>query len=103
MDQWSARDDRPYFREGRSAYVWWIFFLVLVLAAGATAYYFGSQRELLGLPPLASTQPRSEVPPPAEPKSEPPQRSEAGPAESAKALPSLENSDALMRETVSGL
>jgi Protein of unknown function (DUF3014) len=108
MEQWSARDDRPYLREGKSAaLVWWIFFLVLALAGGGAAYYFLQKRDLLGgWSPFAS-QPASE--PAAKPVAEAPPPEPAAPpdtaaaTEPAKALPSLENSDGLMRETVSGL
>jgi hypothetical protein len=107
MEQWSARDDRPYLRESRTAYVWGAFFLVLVLAAGGAAYYFLGKRDILGLPQLASTERASEAPPPADAKPEP--RSAEAPsgegpsAEPRMPLPSLEQSDALMRENVSAL
>jgi len=103
MDQWSARDERPYLREPRTASLWWAFFLVLAAAGGGAAYYFLHQRDLLGPAPLASSTPAPEAKAPADAKSEPPQPPAAAPAEQAKPLPSLENSDALMRETVSGL
>lgn len=107
MEQWSARDERPHFREPRTAYLWWLFFLVLALAAGTAMYYFWGKRELLGLPPLTSSQPASQAAPPAAApaakSAETPAPPDAAAAEPAKALPSLENSDALMRETVSGL
>jgi DUF3014 family protein len=106
MEQWSARDDRPYLREGKSAaYVWWIFFLVLALAGGGAAYYFWHQRDFMrGWSPFASPEPASEpTPKPAAAEPQPPAPSDVAAAEPAKALPSLENSDALMRDTVSGL
>lgn len=107
MEQWSVRDDRPHFREGPSpAWLWLIFFLVLASVAGAAVYYFWAHRELLGLPP-ASPQTASEpAPQAAAAKPEPPAAqpdTDTAEAEPAKALPSLENSDGLMRETVSGL
>jgi Protein of unknown function (DUF3014) len=110
MEQWSSRDDRPYLREEQpqGTYLWWIFFLALVLAAGAAIYYFWGQRELLGFAPVTPA-----PPPPAEAaasapvaKAEPappPAAPEPAPAEPAKPLPSLEQSDGLMREAVSGL
>jgi DUF3014 family protein len=104
MEQWSAHDDRPYLREPRTGYLWWIFFLVLALAAGTAIYYFLGKRELLGLPPLDASQPASKAAPPAAAvKPEPPAAPDVAAAEPAKPLPSLDNSDALMRETVSGL
>jgi DUF3014 family protein len=104
MEQWSTHDDRPYLREPRTGYLWWIFFLVLALAAGTAIYYFLGKRELLGLPPLDASQPASKAAPPAAAvKPEPPAAPDVAAAEPAKPLPSLDNSDALMRETVSGL
>jgi hypothetical protein len=105
MEQWSARDDRPYVRETNSAYVWWIFFLVLALGAGGAVYYFWPQGDLFGSAPVASAPPQAETPAPApaQAQAEPPQPAAAIPAEPAMPLPTLENSDALMRETVSGL
>jgi DUF3014 family protein len=111
MEQWSAPDDRPYLREGKSAaYVWWIFFLVLALAGGGAAYYLWRQPDLSrGWSPFASSEPASEpAPKPAATAAaaaapEPPAPPDAAAAEPAKALPSLEESDGLMRETVSGL
>lgn len=109
MEQWSARDDRPYLRQGKSAaYVWWIFFLVLALAGGGAAYYFWHQRDFMrGWSPFASSEPAGEPAPTpaaadaAEPAPAAPPDTAA--AEPAQPLPSLENSDGLMREKVSGL
>jgi hypothetical protein len=112
MEQWSARDDRPYLREepseGHAAYVWWIFFLVLALAAGGALYYFWPRQELFpaspapesSAPPAAPSAGIAAAPAASAPAPEP---LPAAPADPAKPLPSLENSDALMRETVSGL
>ena len=103
MEQWSSRDERPYFRESRTGYVWWIFFLLLALAVAAALYYFWSKRDLLGLPPVASSPPATQSAAPAEEaKPEAPQ-AQAPSAEPAKPLPSIEQSDAMMRDTVSGL
>jgi len=104
MEQWSSRDERPYIREARTGYVWWVFFLLLALAVVAALYYFWSKRDFLGLPPLASKPPAAAPAAPAEePKAEAPQQAQAPSAEPAKPLPSLEQSDAMMRDTVSGL
>jgi hypothetical protein len=106
MEQWSVRDDRPYVsREAHSAYVWWIFFLVILLAAGGAAYYFWPQPDLFqGLRQAES--PPASAPPAASAAAAEPQPAEPPPvasAEPAAPLPSLDNSDAMMRETVSGL
>jgi DUF3014 family protein len=107
MEQWSAGDDRPVFREARTFHLWWVFFLLLAAAAGGAAYYFLHQRDLLGPWSPASSAPAEEVKAPAEPKAEPAERADAAPApvpvEPAKSLPALDNSDALARDSVSGL
>jgi hypothetical protein len=107
MEHWSARDDRPLFREGRTLHLWWVFFLLLAAAGSGAAYYFLHQRDLGPWSP-ASSPPAAEVKPaeakPAEAKADPAQRADAAPpVEPARALPSLDNSDALARENVSGL
>src|ERR1051326_4717351 len=106
MEQWSSRDERPYIRESRTGYVWWVFFILLALAVIAAMYYFWSKRDLPGLTPVASTPP----PPPAADRAARAEeatrgvpRSQAPWAEPAKPLPSIEQSDAMMRDTVSGL
>ena len=108
MEQWSVRDERPYLRETHStALLWGLFFLVLVLAGGGAAYYFWGKRDLLGLPFLTPPPPAAEVAPPAAAPAlsgaEAPAPPDPVAAEPAKPLPSLDNSDALMRDTVSGL
>ena len=103
MEQWSSRDERPYFRESRTGYIWWVFFLLLALAVGAALYYLWSKRDFLGLPQHASTPPAAEPAAPPEAKPEAAPRVEAPPAEPAKSLPSIEQSDAMMRDTVSSL
>ena len=103
MEQWSSRDERPYFPEARTGYVWWVFFLVLALAVGAALYYFWSKRDFLGSPPLASKPPAAEPAAPAETKPPEAAQAQAPSAEPSTPLPSLEQSDAMMRDTVSGL
>ena len=106
MDPWSARDERPYLREPRTAALLWVvFFLALAAAGGGVAYYFLQKRDFLGSAPVATSTPAADAKAPsAGATPEPPQAPEAAAsAEPAKPLPSLENSDALMRETVSGL
>src|SRR5262245_5158041 len=101
MSQWSAGEERPLFKEARPFHLWWIFFLVLALAGGGAAYYFLHLRDFAVPAPEASA-PSGAPPAPAEAKAEAPKPSEEPPAQ-AKSLPSLENSDAMMRESVSGL
>jgi hypothetical protein len=107
MEQWSVRDDRPYshYTQGvHSAYVWWIFFLILVAGGGSAAYYFWSQPDLLkGAAPAAAPAAPAEPPAVTAAAPEPAEPASVASAEPAAPLPSLDNSDAMMRETVSGL
>src|ERR1051325_6302411 len=103
MEQWSSRDERPYIRESRTGYVWWVFFILLALAVIAAMYYFWSKRDLPGLTPVASTPPATQPAAPAEEAKPEGRRAQARWAEPAKPLPSIEQSDAMMRDTVSGL
>jgi hypothetical protein len=99
MNQWS--DERPLFREARPFHLWWVFFLVLAVAGGGGAYYFLHLRDFT-VPALDATAPAAAPAAPAEAKAEAPPPADPVPAQ-AKALPSLEHSDALMRENVSSL
>ena len=109
MEHWSVRDDSPYQRHDEaSSRPWWILILAGIVAAVAATYYLWPQRQELqpaqppaaaapearseaALAPRASAEPETRYPVPA-----------AG-SESAKPLPTLDNSDPMMRETVSGL
>lgn len=111
MEQWTVQDDRPYYRAPRSsAWPWWIFFLVLALAVGGAAYYFWQHKDLFSgwsITP-ASAPEAVPAPAPAVAAADTQPAAEASPPEPvlpapAPGLPSLENSDGLMRETVSGL
>lgn len=111
MEQWTAGDERPYLRphdsRPRTAYLWVAFFLVLAAAGGGGAYYFLQQRQFLGpvgteevkgaAEPAAPAAAKAEAPPPDAPAAAVPA---PGPAVS---LPTLENSDPMMRDAVSGL
>ncbi len=111
MEQWSVQEDRPYLREGRHAvYLWWLFFVALALAAGGAIYYLWQAKELIPGAPLADPAPPSAEVASAAPAPRQATEAPAAPApapaiepDPAKPLPSLDNSDALMRETVSGL
>lgn len=110
MEQWSMRDDdRPYVRPHRNAEFWIPALAILLVVVAALAYYFLQSHELpFTLPkpgrdePVAAPAP----PPPAPPKAaEPATRHPLDSAAEAPApsLPSLDNSDSMMRESVAGL
>src|SRR4051812_32398707 len=99
MEQWSASEERPYLRPERNLY----FFIVAVLAiiaAGSAAYYYYQ------LQPAAPER----VAPAAAPVSQEaavPQAAQGGirnalpePEAMDKPLPTLENSDSMMRESL---
>jgi hypothetical protein len=118
FNQWSAADDRPYIRDlqrdpggaPRTLYLWVLFFVLLAAAGGGAVYYILSHKDLVGFAPFTASKPA--VAPPA-PAAAPAETAAAPVAEAATPeppasqaaanLPALENSDALMRDTVSGL
>lgn len=106
MEQWSARDDSPYVRRPEpSSSPWWLWVLMFVLLGAGAGYYLWQQDQTL-LPqeatPLATPrpepEPRGEAPEPALRHPVP-----AADEQPARSLPTLDNSDAMMRESVSGL
>lgn len=107
MEQWSVRDDSPYRRqpEPPSSAPWWVLFVAGTLAAVAAAYYFWPEKPQPQQPASATApHPPAEAPAPqasAEPATRYPVPAPA--AEPAKPLPTLENSDPMMRDTVTGL
>ena len=118
MEQWTAGDERPYLRPlqraPRTAYLWVGFFLLLAAAGGGGAYYFLQQRSPLGWMQFGAPAPVAEPAAPPAPAAEAPPAPNAqaanvdaastqAPATPAQPLPSLEKSDPMMREAVSGL
>jgi hypothetical protein len=109
MEQWSVRDDSPYQRDGESSsFRWWFLIAAGIIAAVAATYYLWPQRqEAQPAQPPAAAPPegRGEAPEPQESAEEPGTRYPvpAAAGEPAKPLPTLDNSDAMMRETVSAL
>ncbi len=106
MDQWSARDDSPYLRRAEpSSNPWWLWVLTVVLLGAGVGYYFWTREEAPQLQP----QPAAPLaaPPDAPPRqsAEPTVRYPVPVAEDTpeKPLPTLENSDPMMRESVSSL
>lgn len=99
MEPWSVEDERPYLRPERSAFPWIVAALAIALIAGIGYYYYSflPARDVQPAPaaktgpasaPQADTQPAIRNPLP-EPE--------------AKSLPTLENSDSMMRESLAEL
>jgi hypothetical protein len=109
MEQWSVRDDSPYQRDGESSsFRWWFLIAAGIIAAVAATYYLWPQRQEAqpAQPPAAAPpEARGEAPAPQASAEEPGTRYPvpAAAGEPAKPLPTLDNSDAMMRETVSAL
>ena len=102
MEQWSAREDRPFVREEPPVF-WWVTAFLLLVGLAAAAYYVYSEWPQRPQPVVA--EPVAEAPaaaPPVEP-SAPPTQFEGERVAPAKPLPTLENSDPMMRDAVSGL
>jgi Protein of unknown function (DUF3014) len=104
MEQWSVDEERPYLRPQRSFYSWIVGALALALA-GAVGYYYYYFYFQPTAP--ASSAPLTEAPlaPQAEAPAAPPQAGVRNPLREAAAgsLPTLENSDSMMRESIAGL
>jgi Protein of unknown function (DUF3014) len=125
VEHWSVRkDDRPYERSGRSEEFWVpILAIALILAAAAIIYYFlqPPMKLPLTLPGPESAEPAApQAAAPPEPPREPAAPQAAAPPDSlrepairhpletaetppAVSLPTLDNSDPMMRETVAGV
>jgi hypothetical protein len=106
QEQWTARDDNPYVRRPEpSSSPWWLWVLMVVLLGAGAGYYFWSQERDRPLEPQQPAPLASPAQPDAPPAEEPAVRYPVPVAEegAAKPLPTLENSDPMMRESVSGL
>jgi hypothetical protein len=106
MEQWSARDDSPYAkRQEPSSSPWWLWVLMFVLLGAGAGYYLWTQDQPLqpqqpaplDAPPAPPEAPRAEQPPAVR---YPVPAAEEAPA---RPLPTLENSDPMMRESVAAL
>lgn len=109
MEQWSVQeDDRPYLPPVRKAPRWLAPLLALILVSALGGYWwystFDSQRaEDPAAAPVALPASTEPAPQPSAPPAEETYRlAEAAPA-TPSALPTLDNSDALMRESLIGL
>lgn len=97
MEQWSPEDDRPYLRpEERSLFPWIAGVVAIGIVAGIAYYVFQPARETPPVPTGLSQ------PAPAPPAPEPAVRNPL-PQPETMSLPTLENSDSLMRESLAGL
>jgi len=98
MEPLSAAGDRPaYLQDAKKSKAWLLVVLLAVALAGAGAYYYFYYRATQEPPPSAPPK-TAETPAaaPARPEHELKPQAEA-------ALPSLENSDTMMRESIAGL
>jgi len=105
MEHWSVRNDSPYVRRAEpSSTPWWLLLLTVILLGAGAGYYFWTQRGAPSPAPLAAPEPPAEAAPP-QASAEPAVRYPVPAAEEepARPLPTLENSDAMMRESVTGL
>ena len=98
MEQPSLEEDRPYLKPARSSFPWIEAALAIFLTAGTIYlfYYFQVERQQRPVPV-------AKAPPPAVPQAEaPPTVRNPLPDADAK-LPTLANSDSMMRESIAGL
>jgi hypothetical protein len=99
MEQFSAGERPPYLQpESNNAYKWVGAAVVALLLAGAGYYWYTTRTA--DAPPPAVSQPQ---PAPSAPQAEAKAAVKLPAPEPAKPLPSLENSDSMMRESLSGL
>ncbi|MGQ0653306.1 MAG: DUF3014 domain-containing protein, partial [Betaproteobacteria bacterium] len=99
MEQFSA-GERPYVRPERSTYVWAATAVVALLVAGGGYYWYTAMRTPEAPAPAASA-PQAAAKPIA--SAEKPALRLPEPAAPPKPLPTLENSDSMMRESLAGL
>jgi hypothetical protein len=98
MDQPSLEEDRPYLRPERRSFPWLEAAIAIFLAAGTIYlfYYFQSGRE-------PRPAPVAKAPPPAVPQAEAPPPTRNPLPDSDAKLPTLANSDSMMRDSIAGL
>src|SRR5687767_5408416 len=104
MEHWSARDDSPYVRRPGgepSSSPWWLWVLMVVLLGAGAGYYFWTRQvdEPRPAAPLAASEPAPADAP--QPEQAPMVRYPVPEAQKppAKALPTLENSDPMARQS----
>jgi len=94
MSERSLEEERPYLRPEPSSLPWWLGAVALALAA-AVGYYFYSQRPLAERPPAVAANPQ-----PAPQAAAPPAVLNPLPQVESASLPTLENSDSMMRDAI---
>src|SRR5688500_15393163 len=104
MEHWSARGDSPYVRRPGSepsSSPWWLWVLMVVLLGAGAGYYFWTRQvdEPRSAAPLAASEPAPADAP--QPEQAPMVRYPVPEAQKppAKALPTLENSDPMARQS----
>lgn len=107
MEHWSAGDERPeHLRQPEPASKWRMPLITLVVLGAALVAYYGYEYWQLRQEPATAPVAAAPAPTPAAPAAapEPAVRHPVDtPQADAAALPTLENSDAMMRESLSGL
>jgi len=102
VEEWSVRDDRPRLRPAESSYAWPAVLAVALIAALAAVYYW-YLREPPAPPAPAETASAQTAAEPASQSSAQPairHRLAAPEPEAAKPLPTLDNSDTMMRHSL---
>jgi len=98
MDSPSIEDERPYLRPEPSSLPWVLGSVALALAAGIGYYYYSSQRPAEVSAPAVAAKPE-----PAPQAPTPPAILNPLPQAESASLPTLENSDSMMREAIAKL
>ena len=104
-EPWSVReDDRPFLRPERSATPWLLGALAVVVIAGAAGFYYYLRQSapqpaapVVAAPPPVAAAPQAQAPAPEHPAIAVPQAQPDAP------LPTLENSDSMMRRSLADL
>jgi DUF3014 family protein len=104
MEPGSTHDDSPYprYRESSTA-AWWALAIAVVLGGIATAYYYLRPTPAPGPIPSAAPAPRPEAAAPSGTAPAIGNPLAVPAADPAKPLPTLDNSDAMMRDALVGL